>query len=171
MKEPSTRYHRLLAIDPSTKGFGFAVFEGPKCLVDWGVVRVWAKNDADLLVRAEAIMDRYGPALIVLEDISGTRRGARARKRIDLIARYAESRGVDARFISRADVHAAFMDFGVTKQEIAVAIAHIFPELERHLPRPRKPWMSEDERMNVFDAVALAMTVLDLPGPALRLAA
>ena len=25
----------VLAIDPSTRGFGFAVFEGPNQLIDW----------------------------------------------------------------------------------------------------------------------------------------
>ena len=27
----------VLAIDPSTRGFGFAVLEGPNRLIDWGV--------------------------------------------------------------------------------------------------------------------------------------
>ena len=33
-----------------------------------------------------------------------------------------------------------------------------FPELAPRLPRSRKPWMSEDYRMSIFDAVALALT-------------
>jgi len=45
-----------------------------------------------------------------------------------------------------------------TKQEIAIAIAERFPELAPRLPRFRKPWMSEDYRMSIFDAVALALT-------------
>ena len=44
------------------------------------------------------------------------------------------------------------------KQEIAIAIAERFPELAPRLPRFRKPWMSEDYRMSIFDAVALALT-------------
>ena len=44
------------------------------------------------------------------------------------------------------------------KQEIAIAIAEHFPELAPRLPRSRKPWMSEDYRMSIFDAVALALT-------------
>ena len=44
------------------------------------------------------------------------------------------------------------------KQEIAIAIAERFPELAPRLPRSRKPWMSEDYRMSIFDAVALALT-------------
>jgi hypothetical protein len=32
------------------------------------------------------------------------------------------------------------------------------PELAPRLSRFRKPWMSEDYRMSIFDAVALALT-------------
>ena len=38
------------------------------------------------------------------------------------------------------------------------AIARDFPELEPRLPPVRKIWISEDARMNIFDAVALGMT-------------
>ena len=34
----------------------------------------------------------------------------------------------------------------------------MFPEIKRQAPPKRKPWMSEDERMNLFDAVALGVT-------------
>lgn len=43
------------------------------------------------------------------------------------------------------------------KHDIAVAIADRFPELAPRLPRVRKPWMSEDYRMSIFDAVGLAL--------------
>jgi len=33
-----------------------------------------------------------------------------------------------------------------------------FPELAPRLPRFRKPWMSEDYRMSIFDAVAFGLT-------------
>ena len=42
------------------------------------------------------------------------------------------------------------------KYEIAIAIAKRFPELAPRLPRLRKPWMSEDDRMSIFDAIGLA---------------
>jgi len=35
---------RVLAIDPSTRGFGFAVLEGPSRLIDWGVKETRSKN-------------------------------------------------------------------------------------------------------------------------------
>jgi hypothetical protein len=42
-----------------------------------------------------------------------------------------------------------------------VAIAKRFPELAPRLPRFRKPWMSEDYRMSIFDAVAMALTLFN----------
>jgi len=33
------------------------------------------------------------------------------------------------------------------------------------LPRLRKPWMSEDYRMSIFDAVALALTIFQKTKP------
>lgn len=37
MSRAYTKDIRVLAIDPSTRGFGFAVLEGPNRLIDWGV--------------------------------------------------------------------------------------------------------------------------------------
>lgn len=155
------RYARLLALDPCTKGFGFAVFESSGRLLDWGVARVQSKSDEAFCTRLDAMTDRYAPSLILFEGGIGTRRSLRAVRRLALAGRYAKSHGIDTRAISRADVRARFEDTGTTKHEIAVAIARLFPELEQYLPPLRKPWMSEDDRMNIFDAVALAVTVFD----------
>jgi hypothetical protein len=46
-----------------------------------------------------------------------------------------------------------------TKHNIAEKIAQIFPEeLSSYLPPERKAWMSEDPRLYVFEAVAMALT-------------
>jgi hypothetical protein len=44
----------------------------------------------------------------------------------------------------------------MTKNEIAEAIARRVPALHLYVPPARKPWMSEDARMGIFDAAALA---------------
>ncbi len=36
-------------------------------------------------------------------------------------------------------------------------VAERFPELARYLPPERKPWMSEDLKMAIFDAAAFAL--------------
>ena len=51
-----------------------------------------------------------------------------------------------------------FADGQGTKHALAEIIAKQFPEqLGLQLPPKRKPWMSEDSRMNIFDAVALVL--------------
>jgi hypothetical protein len=43
------------------------------------------------------------------------------------------------------------------KDQMARFLAQRFPELVRYVPPERKPWMSEDERMAIFDAVSFAL--------------
>ena len=56
------------------------------------------------------------------------------------------------------------MQYGVlNKQSLAETIARHIPAFARYLPPPRKPWMSEDSRMSLFDAAALALTFFQSP--------
>jgi hypothetical protein len=58
---------------------------------------------------------------------------------------------------SRAQVIQYFAELGaVTKHKIAEAIAKHIPALSLYVPPARKPWMSENARMGIFDAAALA---------------
>src|ERR1700733_1678774 len=95
---------RILGLDPSTKGFGFAVLEARGRLVDWGVAQLYSKKDEEFLVRVEALVDKYRPAIIGLEDCTSTRRGERARRRIALAMDYARSRRIEAVLVSRDDI-------------------------------------------------------------------
>lgn len=160
MHDLRNNHVRVLSIDPSTNGFGFAVLEGNDQLIDWGVAKVWSKANRELLARVENFVSRYRPNLIVLEDMNDTRRGTKARNQIVAIARYALARRIAVRFVSRQQVRETFRPFGLTKVDIALAIAKMFPELAPRLPRYRKPWMSEDQRMNIFDATSFALTAL-----------
>jgi hypothetical protein len=70
------------------------------------------------------------------------------------------------------NVYLTFASAGLAnKQSLAEVIAKYIPAFERHVPPPRKPWMSEDARMGLFDAAALALVFfqkanrLDLPHP------
>jgi hypothetical protein len=156
MKEYSLR---VVAIDPTTRGFGYAVLEGPKNLIDWGLVHVLLRTDRNILSRVENILDRCLPDILVLEDGRGTRRRERARRLIKLIEEMAKRRKVPVVRVSRTRVRQTLSP-ARTKQDIALAIASIFPEIAPRLPRYRRPWMSEDERMNIFDAVSFALAAL-----------
>ena len=160
-------YFRILAIDPSTKGFGFALLEGKGRLIDWGVARLYSNSDEEFVARLDTIIDRYRPSDIVVEDLSHTRRGERAKRRIEAAIGYARLREVHPTLASRGEVRTCLgLGTHATKHEAAIRIVELFPELGMLLPPKRKPWMSEDERMNVFDAVGLAVSrfsVSDVP--------
>jgi hypothetical protein len=60
--------------------------------------------------------------------------------------------------VSRTEVREVFARVdALTKRDIALAVAKQIPAFERYLPPVRKPWMSEDARMSLFDAAALAL--------------
>jgi len=150
---------RVLAIDPSSVGFGFAVLEEPTRLVDWGVAEVWSPTPRAFLARVEALVDRYHPRLVVLENVDKKRTRKRTTSRIAAVKRYAANRRIAVVNVSRNQVRATFGERS-TKHDIAVAIAEVFPELVPRLPRKRKLWTSEDERMNIFDALSFVLTAL-----------
>jgi hypothetical protein len=152
----------VLAIFPSAKGFGYVVFDGPRSLVDWGARGARGnKKNAQSLQRIRELLAFYRPDVLVLEDYEGL--GSRRAKRVEALIRsmaaHATREGMSTASFSRAEVRASF---GLTaKRQIAEAIAREFPELEPRLPPVRKIWMSEDPRMSIFDAAALAMTFFE----------
>jgi Holliday junction resolvasome RuvABC endonuclease subunit len=148
---------RVIAIDPTSKGFGYAVLESPVVLIDWGVKHAMADRKAKCLLQASELINRYQPEVLVVENTAakGSRRCQRVVQLIENLHVLASAVGVRTWRISRRQVQRCFSKTGAaTKRQIAVALAARFPELEPHLPPVRKPWMSEDERMSIFDALA-----------------
>lgn len=151
--------NRLIAFDPSTRGFGFAVFEGKGNLIDWGVVRI--ASDREFITRAAGMIDRYKPVAVAVEDVQHRHASNRAVRRINAIARYATTFKIALLKRTRVNVLVTLGMPRATKHEIACQIAEIYPEeLRVHLPPKRRPWMSEDDRMNIFDAVGLGLSAL-----------
>jgi hypothetical protein len=152
----------VLSIFPSASGFGYAVFEGPQSLVDWGVKSVHSsQKNLESLQKARDLLNFYDPDTVVLEDYEGhgSRRAKRIRTLINSMAAYAQREGISTTSFSRSELRACF-GLG-SKRQIAEAIAREFPELEPRLPPVRKIWMSEDRRMSMFDAVSLAVTFFE----------
>src|SRR5689334_10261695 len=96
MKQIRAKYLRVLAIAPSSRGFGYAVFEGKDILVDWGVKSVTEDKNAQCLAKIEKMIARYEPGVMVLEDTSakGTRRSMRIGALTKRITALASSRNV-----------------------------------------------------------------------------
>jgi RNase H-fold protein (predicted Holliday junction resolvase) len=161
MNQINPKHFRVLAITPSTRGFGFAVLEGKDTLVDWGVKTVKGNKNANSLAKVEELITHYQPGVMVLQDASAkdSRRSPRIRKLGQQIKKLAAVRKVSVKLFSREQVMKTFFADGQgTKYALAEILAKRFPEeLGSRLPPKRKPWMSEDSRMNMFEAVALAL--------------
>jgi Holliday junction resolvasome RuvABC endonuclease subunit len=161
-----TKDIRVLAIDPSTRGFGFAILEGPNQLIDWGVKETKTNKRHRSLTLVDHLIERYQPSVVVVEDYEGkgSRRCRRIQRLIAEISKLVAKNKIKIKRFSRAKVKQAFSEAGAsTKYQIAMAIANRFPELAPRLPRFRKPWMSEDYRMSIFDAVAFGLTFFHVP--------
>jgi hypothetical protein len=155
------RHNLVLAVHLQSRGFAFVLFEGWLAPVDWAVHEVRGPNkNARCLKRIESIFDLHTPDVVVLQKMSGggTRRVVRIQELNQDIVDLAESRGIDVRLYSRAELRQAFAYHydAMTKQRIAETIAYRIPALGLYVPPARKPWMSEHGRMGIFEAAALA---------------
>jgi hypothetical protein len=159
MSTDREREIRVLAIDPTKRGIGFAVLEGPLTLVDWGVKSARREKNLQSLTRTNELMRHYNPDVLVLEDWRGLRRAERIQRLIRRIIVLAKRWHLKNRCIPRSQVHAVFANSGArTKHGIARVVARCFPELAPHLPPYRRLWMNEDHRMTFFMAAALGLT-------------
>ena len=151
---------RTLAIDPTREGFAYVLLE-ESALLDWGQANIHSKQDRDFVARVFLLVDKCRPHLLVLEGPEGSRRGDRARRRLHKTERHAALRKLPVAIVTRPEMRERFSHVGKSKWEIARALASRYPELEWKLPPRRKPWQSEDERMNIFDALSMAVTALE----------
>ena len=150
----------VLAIYFQTSGFGFVLLEYGFSPVDWGSPEVRGHDRAKrCLKHVDSLLALHTPDVVVLQDTSrrGTRRAPRIQNLNIRTLQLARRRGIPVRTYSRAQVLKYFEALGATtKQRIAEAIAQRIPALSLYVPPPRKPWKSEDARMGIFDAAALA---------------
>jgi hypothetical protein len=161
MSETPTQPTRILAIDPTTKGFGYVILDLPSHLVAWGMAHVKGEKRTGAIFRFEALLDQFRPDAVVLEDTTaqGSRRYPRVRDLLEALGKIARERGIPVQTVSRLAVIAHFSkDETATKHSIATTLAGAFPELAEKVPRKRKIYQSEDERISVFDALSLALT-------------
>src|ERR1700674_416749 len=156
----SRRPNFIFAIHLQTRGFAYVLFEESRIPIDWGVYDArGADKNARSLIRINSLLELHTPDVLVLQDMSeqGTRRARRIRELNRRAAELADQRGVRVKRYSRAQVMEYFAELGaVTKHKIAEAIAKHIPALNLYVPPARKPWMSENARMGIFDAAALA---------------
>lgn len=148
----------ILRVDPVARGCWFAVWDREIGLVDYGVRT--SRSAGPHRVVLQKLVDRHAPDLVLIESSSSTKRRGKFLRTAAALTVFSRKRGVRVarvtRRLRRGDGSVA------TKWESAVAIARAYPELSSRVPARRKPWMSEDQRMNLFDALALIENYLAL---------
>lgn len=156
--------HRIglvLAIHPTSKGFGWVLFENLHSPVAWAVVRAGANGTPWLLDRLKHLFNRYQPAVFVLENYEERKypRAARNRKLCRAMCAEARRRKIEIRIYTREAVCNAFSRFGATtRSEIARVVADRITDISHRLPPPPRTGYSTDPRQSLFDAAALAVT-------------
>src|ERR1017187_7841845 len=131
MNQSLPKYPRILAIAPCTKGFGYAVLEGHKILVNWGVKMIEGDKNAGAMEKVEDMIAHYDPQVMVLEDtaIKGSRRSPRIKRLTKRLVAVAERRTIKAVLFSQKQVRRVFFgDDPGTKHALAEIIAERFPE-------------------------------------------
>ena len=164
MNSKATQHPRVLAIDLRPQQFGYAVYEGPERLLDWGAAyyRPGGVEGATIAGRRVAELVRvFLPSAIVVRRVrrEATRNSFGAQPILKTIRRKASARSIPVCLIARREVRGAFRVFRAkTKYEIACRLTMMFPELLWKLPPERKFYESEHPSMTIFDAVALGFT-------------
>jgi hypothetical protein len=156
-----TKYFRILALSPSTTGFGFVVLEGTDTLADWGAKTVRKNKNEWCISQADKLIRKYEPNIVVLYDhASNPRRSERIRALNGGFIDLAKTHKLKKKLFSQDKVNDTFFpQGGATKYKIAKLIAERVPEeLAHELPPKRRSWNSEKARMDIFDAFALAVT-------------
>lgn len=144
----------ILAVHPSSKGFGYALFDAPLFLADWGLIRTSDNNEA--LHRLEHLLATRPVERLILEEHEGRRR--RVKSLFFSIIALAGMRGLPVRIITREETRRCFSSRNArTREEVSRAVSALLPELSPRLPPHRKPWMPEDPRLALFSAAALGV--------------
>jgi hypothetical protein len=163
MNQTTSRYFRILAVALSARGFGFVVMEGQKTIIEYGGRVADGDKNAQSLAKLEKLLNFYRPGVLVLQDVEakGSRRAPRIKTLNRQIKGVAEKQKVEVKLISKKQLRSLMLGNPKgTKQEMAEMLANDFPdELASRLPPKRKPWKSEDSRMDIFDAAALAVVL------------
>jgi hypothetical protein len=151
---------RVLAIRPMGPGFGFALLEGSARLLDWGIRGRESREMERNLRDIRRLLAHYHPETLVIEDLRGGGRSPRAHALAEALIDLAKDAGVKVRRVSKRAARRNLDDKAPVKQfRLARMIAGRFPELAGRLPPHRRPWMGQDFRYAIFEAVALGLAV------------
>jgi hypothetical protein len=152
----------VLAVHPTTRGFGWILFEGPLAPVDWGIA-FGRKGNERLVKRYQRLLSRYEPSVLVLEEFdSGNTRAERLNR---LMVHMAKCQNMEVQPFKRSAVQAVFGTVGArTRYEIAEVIRQQIAAFSHRMPRKRSLLVPKDPKQALFDAAAVATTYFAVTG-------
>ena len=149
-----------MAIFLNARGFAYAAFQGHLAPVDWGMSDVRGKGkNARCLELVERTVRRVAPDLLILRS-PGDKACFRRLRRLTLeVEELANRLSIPVEKISRVQIDEAFSFLmPLSRYMIVEAIARNIPAFEQYVALRRKLRQSEDHRMGLFDAAAMAAT-------------
>jgi hypothetical protein len=155
---------RILVLDLRHRRFGYAVFEGHRSLLDWGVRVYPAVGEAETILamkRLDGLIGLFNPSAIVVKKERWKYPDAQSGMQsvVKAVSILASARSIPVHLVPQSDLLAAFAPLGgKTREEMAEVLTRIYPDLLWYMPPKRKIWQAEHSRMTVFDAVALGLT-------------
>lgn len=159
----------VLAVHPTTRGFGWVLFENAHTPAAWSIVHARIGSEQRLLAHFKRLLDRYEPRVLVLEAFEDIPmpRIPRVQRLCRAMVREASIREINAPVFDLDTIRMVFEKSGAyTREQIAQTIAKTVDAFSHRLPRPRTRWSSEDDRRCLFDAAALAITYFAVMGEA-----
>lgn len=154
----------VLAVHPNRRGFGWAAFEGPFTLYDFGTTYIERDKNAGSLRRLDTMVAMLQPRVLILEAFEApARRSGRVTRLCQGIVALAASRGVEVAIYAKGAVQACFRSVGaVTRRGIAESVSRMLEPLRDQVPGPRRAWQCEHPKMTLFAAAALGLTHFQL---------
>jgi hypothetical protein len=158
MINPSLR--RVLTLDIRPRRFGYAIFEGPDLLLDWGI-RTHGDDERSSLERSlNNLRSMFAPSVILIRKAakSGQIEQPRIRRAFRIVKHFAKRMLVRVHLVDALSLRGFFSRGAIAdKHDIARMVAERFPQLSWRLPPRRKPWQSESQRQSIFDAASLGV--------------
>lgn len=152
---------RILAVSLSTEGFGYAVMETDNAFVDFGNKVVPKDKNTHSLTHIEKLIVQYQPVVLILHDVNakGTFRSKRIKELHQSVVAMARKHKIKVTKLSNTELRTVLVgEPKATKHDMAVRVGNLFPEeLADRVPPKRKLWKSQLSRMDIFDAVGLAV--------------
>jgi Holliday junction resolvasome RuvABC endonuclease subunit len=160
MNQTASKQIRILAIALTARGFGYCVMEN-NVMLECGKKEVKGNRNLQSVSKIEKLMKQFLPNFLVLQDVNaaGCHRAPRIKVLHQQVIGLAASRKIRVSLFSGKMLRITLIgDAKGTKYQMAESLAQKYPaELAAKLPPKRRLWESESGRMDIFDAVALAV--------------